>query len=554
MKSTSDIINSLRKDRERFKDDWSSLHQDLWFEILKHLSPSEMVKAIKMLAFMKLKSQSGLSKKIALPIEYLYHKALYQLSFPIVASTSSTFILNKGTIFACGNNQYGQLGLGDKKDRRKLTEIVTLRDKAITSMANGEDFSLFLSKSGKVYACGENLYGQLGIGDIEKRVQPIEVKFLKNETITCIAAGGYFSLFLSKTGKVYACGDNECGQLGFGEEEDELEPTEIIALENKEIISIAAGDDFSLFLSKSGKVYTCGENEYGQLGLGDEEKRHTPTEITTLKDQRLIAMAAGNQFSLFLSESGEVFACGHNDFGQLGLNDKKSRLIPTQITTLRGEIITAMSAGADFSLFLSKSGKVFACGNNYSGQLGLKDNKEGCLIPTEITALKGENIIAIAAGDDYSLFLSASGALWGCGNNQNGQLVALDFKKEERVPVPVMYLHETQHISKKLTLDLVACLQKRIDTINEYLDSKQPPFFRQYHNEQKALQKVITYFKSLVNGEAIEKLPPAEAVLLKKDNLLISYLMKLLGSKKAVNLLISFYTQDTELTPIIGHK
>ena len=97
--------------------------------------------------------------------------------------------------------------------------------------------------------------------------------------------------------------------------------------------AVAAGAMHSLVLTESGEVYAWGDNDDGQLGLGDREERLTPTKVEGLP--KVKAIAAGGGYSLALTESGEVYAWGNNAIGQLGLGDREERLTPTKVTDLR---------------------------------------------------------------------------------------------------------------------------------------------------------------------------------------------------------------------------
>jgi len=85
----------------------------------------------------------------------------------------------------------------------------------------------------------------------------------------------------------------------------------------------------SLALTESGEVYAWGQNDKGQLGLGDREGRLTPTKVPGLAGIK--AVAARYYQSFALTESGEVYAWGRNDKGQLGLGDTENRLTPTRM-------------------------------------------------------------------------------------------------------------------------------------------------------------------------------------------------------------------------------
>jgi alpha-tubulin suppressor-like RCC1 family protein len=182
--------------------------------------------------------------------------------------------------------------------------------------------------------------------------------------------------------------------------------------------AIAAGGFHSLALTESGEVYAWGWNEYGQLGLGDTEDRLTPTKVEGLP--RVKAVAAGYDHFLALTESGEVYACGDNVYGQLGLGDTENRLTPTKVEGLPK--VKAIAAGgispvqsivvASHSLALTESGEVYAWGYNADGQLGLGDTEDR-LTPTKVEGLP--KVKAVAAGYDHSLALTESGEVYAWG-------------------------------------------------------------------------------------------------------------------------------------------
>ena len=102
---------------------------------------------------------------------------------------------------------------------------------------------------------------------------------------------------------------------------------------------IACGEAHSISLTKDGKIYGWGISNYGQLGLGfsadsfepgigmEKSKVHEPTEITGLKNERIAKIICGATFTLFQSDKGDLFGCGMNDLGQLGLDTFMEELI-----------------------------------------------------------------------------------------------------------------------------------------------------------------------------------------------------------------------------------
>src|SRR3990167_5489404 len=94
----------------------------------------------------------------------------------------------------------------------------------------------------------------------------------------------------------------------------------------------ASGSRHSLFLDSLNSVWSCGDNEFGQLGLGHNTIVLAPQKINNLPP--IISISAGDRFSLFVDANGSVWGCGFNQYGELGLEDAKNRNVPEQITNL----------------------------------------------------------------------------------------------------------------------------------------------------------------------------------------------------------------------------
>src|SRR5436853_94237 len=181
------------------------------------------------------------------------------------------------------------------------------------------------------------------------------------------------------------------------------------------IKNMSTGDLHSLILTNTGQIYVFGSNEYGQLGLSDNIDKNVPTLIPNLN--QIVQIAAGFYHSLALSDIGQIYAFGFNNFGQLGIGNNHQRNIPTLIPNLIQ--IRQIAAGDRHSLALSTNGQTYAFGSNHYGQLGLGDNND-INIPIVIPNLN--DIIQIATGAYHSLALSNSGQIYAFGNNEYGRL------------------------------------------------------------------------------------------------------------------------------------
>lgn len=257
-----------------------------------------------------------------------------------------------------------------------------------------------------------------------------------------VSAGLLHSLILQLDGRLYAMGDNQFGQLGNPIEADQYEPYPVSLPEK--VVSVSAGAYHSLALTSSGQVYTFGRNAFGQLGNGTTENQMTPQKADSLPMAK--AVAAGAYHSLVLAEDGSVWAFGNNTLGQCGnalsepvQNEKGEpiarRVIRPQKILDRDAI--AIAAGSSHSLILLSNGQVMAFGDNSLGQLGngttSPDQKESVMAGVA-------NARQIAAGGDHSLIVTDDGqTLLAFGDNSLGQTgTGSDFGPKAHVLTPTM--------------------------------------------------------------------------------------------------------------------
>lgn len=121
--------------------------------------------------------------------------------------------------------------------------------------------------------------------------------------------------------RLWVWGANNYGQLGLGTfTEQENRPVMVRAppCDPGDIVRLAGGGGHTLLLDRAGAVYSTGWNSAGQLGLGHTQPVSVFTKVDSICD-KVVEIAAGWDFSIFLTEHGEVFTCGSNSFGQLGI-------------------------------------------------------------------------------------------------------------------------------------------------------------------------------------------------------------------------------------------
>ena len=130
--------------------------------------------------------------------------------------------------------------------------------------------------------------------------------------------------------------------------------------------------EHSLILKNDDTLLGCGNNNYGQLGLGDGANRYTFTEITTNADD-VKSVCCGYNHTVILKNDGTLCVCGYNGYGELGLGDGGNRYTFTQVTT-NADNIKEIYCGIYHTFILKNDGTLWSTGYNNDGRLGLGDS------------------------------------------------------------------------------------------------------------------------------------------------------------------------------------
>jgi alpha-tubulin suppressor-like RCC1 family protein len=287
--------------------------------------------------------------------------------------------------------------------------------------------SLITSKV-SVYGWGSNDNAQLGDGTKIRPSIPISVLINGVDTkVVSLAVGSQHSIALSQDGLVFSWGNNANGQLGDGTQNEKLIPFSVSSLANQIITAISAGNKFNLALVSNGTVLAWGSNSVGQLGDDTQTDRLVPTLVNmtgVLNNKTIIAIAAGDSHSIALSADNKLFSWGHNSVGQVGDGSTGGdRLSPVAISmsgVLTKKIIVAVAAGSFHTIVLSQDGLVFTWGLNDFGQLcdGTTTSRN---LPVAVST---NNIIisSVAGGYQFTIAHANDGQLYTCGENSAGQL------------------------------------------------------------------------------------------------------------------------------------
>ncbi len=180
--------------------------------------------------------------------------------------------------------------------------------------------------------------------------------------------GQYYSCALNDQGQLWCFGLNNFGQLGLGNDDNKSSPTHVSSL-GSDVEAFSVGSEHTCAL-KLDKSFLCwGHNAYGQLGDGSNSDKNVPTEVTLQAE--VLQFATGYAHTCILDVANNVFCWGLNYYGQLGVGGTSNRNIPTQVTFPVGSSTpTDIITGWHYTCAPTASGKLYCWGRNNYGQLG----------------------------------------------------------------------------------------------------------------------------------------------------------------------------------------
>ena len=331
----------------------------------------------------------------------------------ISCGQNHTFILKKdGSIYSCGNNYYGQLGLNDTTDRNIFTKVTTNVNNDVKQIVCDGNHTFILKKDGSLWACGSNSYGQLGLGTSNTTANNPFAQVATN--VKQVSCSSEYAVILKNDGSVWSCGFNSNGQLGLGDTTAREVFTQVTTNINNDVKQIVCGYNFTFIIKNDGSLWTCGGNYYGQLGLGNNGSGTNKTTFTQVGINDVKQINCGQYHTYIIKNDGSVWACGANGRGQLGLGDTTQRTTFTQTTINNVEQI---ACGGNTTFILKNDGSVWVCGKNDYGQLGLGDTADRTTFTQIATNAKQVDC------DNYHAFILKKGdSLLACGRNDDGQL------------------------------------------------------------------------------------------------------------------------------------
>ena len=346
-----------------------------------------------------------------------------------VGRSHSLYLNDQGSIWVWGRGR--QLGAGeDKADSIVMPAIIDLEGKKAIQISAGDTHTACVTADGSLYAWGDNECGQLGVGDDDDRAVPtlVPTTMLDGKLAAQVSAGCDHTVCLTMDGALYSWGGNRYGQLGQHDPHHDLflefaDPAPVAGLHNILVAQVSAGLEHTVCMTVSGTMLSWGRGLYGRLGQADSNDRAQPTLVqSALAAQTISQVSAGASHTMCVTACGLAFSWGLGTAGQLGLNDTENRLVPTLIHGLRGKFVAQVSAGHHHSVCVTADGAMFSWGENVYNQLGLKYQSDR-LVPTLVAEmLNGKPVAQVCAAVYHTCCATVDGTVFSWGYGDRGQL------------------------------------------------------------------------------------------------------------------------------------
>lgn len=282
-------------------------------------------------------------------------------SYNFVGTRSSGYLYN------CGDNRYGAWNDGGL-NRSSPVQIGSLTNWTGGVLMQEGITCHIIKKDGSLWGWGSNEQGAVGNGvkvGKERISSPVQIGSLTTWAST--TGGGYTACQAVKTdGTLWMWGAATSGGLGNGTTSGDISsPVQLGSLTNW-LKGATGGENHQVHIKTDGTLWSWGNNNYGQLGLGDTSDRNSPVQVGS--STGWTAVGAGYQQSGGI-DAGKLYMWGRNNNGEVGDNSTTNRNTPTQIGSLTNW--QDVRPGNAMVIALKTNGTLWAWGANYEGQMGI---------------------------------------------------------------------------------------------------------------------------------------------------------------------------------------
>ncbi|EKX54666.1 hypothetical protein GUITHDRAFT_40316, partial [Guillardia theta CCMP2712] len=271
----------------------------------------------------------------------------------------------------------------------------------------------------KLVAWGDNDFGQLGVSEQMMNHSLTDVQQTFDLRVEDMACGSAHSVILSD-GKVFTWGQNKHGQLGHGPSDylGSLGPT---AKTDGKCVQVAAGYNFSMALTDRGEIFVFGEGRHGVLAQGDELSKSSPQVIDSLSVPGYVVdkIFCGERHCACIVRYGQALTWGCGSDGQLGHSSRDDEHFPRKVEHLANVSVRTISCGSKHTCFLTSDNSLYTCGNGKDGKLGHGDERS-YLYPKKVETLQA--VKEVSCGDYHTACIDGKSIIYTFGSGTRGQL------------------------------------------------------------------------------------------------------------------------------------
>lgn len=347
---------------------------------------------------------------------------------PLIESGNDFVLYYDGTtLLSWGDNQQGQLGIGDAYQYSSSPMEVPLslyEGEFIIDLQTGYAHAGILTSMGRVFIWGDNQYHQVSKNEASVIYEPIEISVYDSKKIQSLALGGYHTGYVTDDRDIILFGLNTSGQLG-NQNTSMFEHQVIYEYSDYRDVQIRLGFEHSAFILDQ-EIYMFGSNFNGQLGLGNIGNQNTPTLLMTLEENEILKTLELGPGITIVSTTQKTYGFGKTVYGIISEETDNDQFTPLLLNRkeLNNDFMTRISFGYGHATYQTSSNTYFNIGNNTLYQIGLSEQKiylDSFNISNH-PVLKGQNILDIKNGGFYQIILTSDGTIYATGYSDFGAI------------------------------------------------------------------------------------------------------------------------------------
>jgi intracellular multiplication protein IcmE len=329
-------------------------------------------------------------------------------------------LMTDNTMYGCGRNTEGQLGLNDYSSRTSFTLIPNNTGKIPYQIVCGQYHTMVLMTDGTIYGMGFNQMGQQGVNDTTKRNVLTLAPLPSDKIASQIACGQSFTIALMTDGTLYGTGYAGNGELGTSISGGVAKTFTLMTNSTGKVPSnIICGGEFTIALMTDNTIYVTGKNTNGQLGLSNTTSRSSFTLLPLPTGKTPSQIMCGFEHTIVLMTDSTMYGTGLNSSGQLGTDNTTRSLQLTIMTTApQNKTWTKILRGYYSTFAIDNNGKTYACGRNESNCLNVNNR----MYFSKVNNNTGKTISKISTGVNFAATLMTDGTVYVTGYNADGQI------------------------------------------------------------------------------------------------------------------------------------